>query len=177
MEFQGTLESITGIFSSPFKGSAEILSRPAAPVKKHAGPVGSRLWHLRGRHSEGVPSGVRHAETGHVCDVWIGRTKRSNKGHNKAPCVPELLRQTPTDRAEGGEINTDSCYAQAASGIFDREDETRKEEREHRRRRGGEKSDEAHFEGQPCSLLLLNISLASLRPATLMFFLSVTFFG
>lgn len=56
--------------------------------------------------------------------------EKEQRATTKALSVPELLRQTPTNRAEGREINTDSCYAQAASGIFDREDEARKEETE-----------------------------------------------
>lgn len=74
---------------------------------------------------------------GHFCDVWIGWMDwgrwKGSKGHNKALRVTELLRQTPNKRAEGREINSDSCYAQAASGIFDREDETRKEGREYKK--------------------------------------------
>lgn len=37
------------------------------------------------------------------------------------PCV-----KTPTKRAEGREINTDSRYAQATSGISNHKNETRK---------------------------------------------------
>lgn len=37
------------------------------------------------------------------------------------------LHQTPTSRGGRGEINTDSCYTRAASGIFKREDGTRKD--------------------------------------------------
>lgn len=50
------------------------------------------------------------------------------RNHNKAPGVPmNPPHQTPTSRAGRGEINTDSCYTRAASGIFKREDGTRKD--------------------------------------------------
>lgn len=102
---------------------------PAAPVESHAGPLGFKLVPLRPA-LRGCP--VRWAaKTGHFCEIWISwAALRTQEKEQRATTKPRVslnscIKHPP--RAEGREINTDSCYAQAASGIFDREDETRRE--------------------------------------------------
>lgn len=67
-------------------------------------------------------------------------------------------------------INTDSCYAQAASGIFDRE--STKKKTEDRGRWGGKENDEAQSEGQRCSLMLPDNSRAPFCCTALTLFLT-----
>lgn len=77
-----------GYFLHHLKDSAEISVHPAAPVKCHAGPVGSRLWRQQGQHSEGILSGGRHTEIGHFCDVWIGWTRAKKEQSPVCPWTP-----------------------------------------------------------------------------------------
>lgn len=70
-------------------------------------------------------------------------------GAGTKPCVLLIsrIKHPPTEPREEKSIPTQAASAQAAAGIFNREEETREEE-----------NDEAHLKGHPSSLLILDSS-------------------
>lgn len=102
------------------------------------------------------------------------------RNHNKARGVPmNPLHQTPTSRAGRGEINTDSCYTRAASGIFKREDGTRKDKVEAQKEASKVRQPWSTFWRQTLlPVAVVRLPDSSLRCALLTFLLpaAVTFF-
>lgn len=96
MDFQTNLESIPGIFHSPFNDPAEILVHPAAlgPVmERHEGPWG--LWLQWDQHCESILSGGRFTKTGHFCGIRRVWTRVRMWERNKEPQQSLVCSWTP----------------------------------------------------------------------------------